>query len=301
MRGGNAMGNIKVLWMNNGEERLQSYVNEASLNGIDITTCKNPADYKHQLECYAHEWDALMLNYDYLGKDERRQREFRLQNHLNDLYKDKSKPTFVVTDNEVPGPFARHDCNLLDLIFYQLSDSNKLFSNIKEEVEKRSSPEYIVRQKYGAVCDFCHEPFFMKLLVEFNSGDKRFQTDTGICNSCRQVLDWIKNEGVFPCSLQEQMKTLINAEEDFIDIRQKSLVELKLSEFSTVLNRISGVPGYVKRSFHRCSSVCNEGSHYLDTIKLIKDNRVPYLNISLVYDLLNILYWCATLKEEDYV
>ena len=41
MRGGTVMDKIKVLWMNNGDESLLTFIKSTNLNNLSITTCNN--------------------------------------------------------------------------------------------------------------------------------------------------------------------------------------------------------------------------------------------------------------------
>ena len=87
-----------------------------------------------------------------------------------------------------------------------------------------------------------------------------------------------------------------------------------LSECSTELGRKSNiVPCHVQRCFHSCVVIANNGNHQIpeETEKSYKNRignplfvhrqitscQAPYLNKALVYDLLNILYWCATINK----
>ena len=57
------MGNIKVLWMNNGDERLKIYRDKALLKGFEITLCANMTECRGQLANHNHKkWDAVILN-----------------------------------------------------------------------------------------------------------------------------------------------------------------------------------------------------------------------------------------------
>jgi hypothetical protein len=75
------------------------------------------------------------------------------------------------------------------------------------------------------------------------------------------------------------------------------------------------VPIHVQRCFHSCVTIANNGDHQIPkesakeyearisnplyVQKQIGENA-PYLNKALIYDLLNIIYWCASLDEKTF-
>jgi hypothetical protein len=59
------------------------------------------------------------------------------------------------------------------------------------------------------------------------------------------------------------------------------------------------IPIYIQRSIHTCVAVTNPGSHRTKTDSDVKDNKAPYLIRSLIYNMLDVLYWCRCLPPED--
>ena len=58
------------------------------------------------------------------------------------------------------------------------------------------------------------------------------------------------------------------------------------------------VPLYIQRSFHSCVEISNNGSHREEVFNAIRSGKAPFLVRSTVFDLLNILQWCATLPTD---
>ena len=56
------MEEIKVLWMNNGDDTIQKYVALAKEYNINITTCGCMRDCWHKLDDSLERWDAVILN-----------------------------------------------------------------------------------------------------------------------------------------------------------------------------------------------------------------------------------------------
>ena len=55
------------------------------------------------------------------------------------------------------------------------------------------------------------------------------------------------------------------------------------------------VPVYIQRAIHTCVDITNPGSHRSKTDADVKDGNAPYLIRSLIYNMLDILYWCKDL------
>ena len=60
------------------------------------------------------------------------------------------------------------------------------------------------------------------------------------------------------------------------------------------------IPIYIQRAIHTCVAVTNPGSHRTKTDSDVKDGKAPYLIRSLIYNMLDILYWCKNLPPKDF-
>jgi hypothetical protein len=294
------MDKIKVLWMNNGDESLWSFVTNSNLQKLNIVVCNTTKECKNKL--HKDNWDAIILN----AEPKRMETEIPQIKNLRDVYIDLLKvcnsPIFVVTANEsikrIDKGLAR---NLSGNRFYELQkSSSQLYEDIKEEVQ--SNEDFQIRKKYEEIYDFYlsiedskSDSLLMKLLKGLYTND--FDKDPLVPANVRLVLDkvmtYLTNEGI----LQEAKFNGSN-----------------LSECSTELGRKSNiVPCHVQRCFHSCVVIANNGNHQIpeETEKSYKNRignplfvhrqitscQAPYLNKALVYDLLNILYWCATINK----
>ena len=299
MRGGYAMDNIKVLWMNNGDESLLDYIGEASQNNITFTTCSTVSDCKDLVEHKSKEWDAIMLNADYKWENSKgvKKRSVNIYGNLLSIINIFCLPLFVVTDNERLGSWTIKTFKDYGQPIYLLNDQHLLLGKIIQDESK--NPEFKIRKKYSVVCEYCNNPHLMNLLLKLEKGGVDFPKDTTIPNECRDVLEWIKvnsplNGKVIPYKIMKMIDNDITCPSDFYcDTYDK----LTLNEFSRAVDKTNYIPEYVKRSFHRCCSVSNEGSHLSEIDDLIGKNKVPYVNATLIYDLLNVIYWCATIKK----
>ena len=59
------------------------------------------------------------------------------------------------------------------------------------------------------------------------------------------------------------------------------------------------IPVYIQRALHTCVEVTNPGSHRSKTDKDVAKGNAPYLIRSLIYNMLDILYWCRVLPSKE--
>ncbi len=258
------MEGIKVLWMNNGDNALQKYVNLGREYNIDITTCNSMNDFKCRLHDPLESWDAMMLNMEVktTSYDEKAS-SIGLINAIP--YIKEGIPCFIVTAENQIDKIAKFflETHKKELYFLN-NETETLFEHIRIEVSKS------LERRYAKLCDFCGEKELKKILPLIDRADIR--TDTTIPNRCRQLLEWVKDSNIF----------------------ESELKGLSLNDFSRHMGNAINLPEYVKRSLHACVSISNQGSHFTDTTKMISGGDAPYLTKSLIYDLLNILDWCAS-------
>lgn len=133
-------------------------------------------------------------------------------------------------------------------------DQKAYVKYLEEELEKERS-KYL--KNYKDILNYCKEESLKRLLVKLEKDE--ITDDSTIFNEVRQLLEWIKQNS-------------------------SDYKELTLNEFSREQKNI-GAPDYVQRSFHTCVEICNSRSHYHHRV------GTPYLAKSVVYCLLNILYW----------
>ena len=293
------MDKIKVLWMNNGDESLWAFVTNSCLQELNIVVCNTMKECKNKL--HKDNWDAIILN----AEPKRMETEIPQIKNLRDVYIDLLKvcnsPIFVVTANEsierIDKEIAR---NLSGNRFYELKkSSSKLCEDIKTEVE--NNEDFQIRKKYEEIYDFYlsiedskSDSLLMKLLKGLH--DKDFYKDPLVPANVRLILDkvmtYLTNIGM----LQNNTFNGSNLRECSIELGKRGDV----------------VPYHIQRCFHLCVDVANNGNHQIPideeeydykkrignplyVHKQIVNRKAPYLNRALVYDLLNILYWCSTL------
>ena len=278
------MDKIKVLWMNNGDESLLEYIELGKKCQIDITPCKCMTDCRHHLNDLCKKWDAVILNAEVKNLPNEKPNANNLFKAADDV-KDKNIPWFVVTTKEF-----RNKAMILGVLpkdekYYNIQTEYKeLFDVVHIKVS--NNPKNRVLEKYTDVFKFCNHVNLLELLIELESDEQKLQTDISVPNLCRDLLEWLESSPVF-----KRYNMNYKAISTKLDEKRKGEV-YKYGK--------SSIPPHLIRSFHFCCEVTNEGSHYLITKGLIASGKAPYLNKSLILNLLNVLYWCSTLDDKTF-
>lgn len=293
------MDKIKVLWMNNGDESTNDFRLCAQNNDISLQTCQSMGELKkHLFNESLKEWNAILINVDYKTYDKKKNKYSRSVNCLNSdiwqIIQENCIPYFFATDYEKVIPQALLSFKSFTKDFFLLRDPECLISRIKEEVN--GAPERKVKNKYAKVCEFCSNPRLIRLLIKLERNEKEMQSDTTVPNECRKMLEWIRDETFFqdmnlPKDVIEKVMKRVRS----TSIDASYYGDLDLNQFSNAIDctNSSIIPEYVKRSFHLCCNITQPASHNTPIDQLIGFNQAPYVNKSLIVNLLNILYWCA--------
>lgn len=278
---------IKVLWVD--DEPNEDFMNEAYEEGLDLDNVICVEDGIAKVNNPKKSYDAIILDGNCRIKH-----DFSEQPSLNALTeaintllkKAPNLPWFVYTAANYEGS------NSLDWIiktagnreyddksFYVKSaDRYIMYDHIKKAVA--NMPTTIVKEKYSDVLKVYSSPEFIQLLIGLEQGSMAL--DSNVPNTVRKILEWVmgylNQEGILPVLF----------------------TGTNLSECSVCLGMMRGfIPAYIQRSVHHCEELSNEGSHRdSNTNKIIREGNAPYLNMSLVVDLLNILHWCGTLSKD---
>ena len=291
---------IKVLWVNNGKDELLSFLSNANERGIEIHTCKS------MRECCAHltnnngeRWDAVMLNYNaQLENEKPNPNAYNFGTAIGQLADFPKIPNFVVCDetlNKINEEIIKGILNgyKKEPKIYSLSDpSSSLIDDIITRVE--NAPDYFVRKKYKnelELCDYRQE--LVDILVKYEFDIEGLKSDYNIPNNCRKLFEFLTNSDLF-VELYEVLD-----EANFFKQEDHKFAPALVS--AVLGKNDNNVPSYIKRSFHFCTEVCNDGSHELNgsgVNTLIQNGDAPYLNMSLAANLLNVLHWLNLHKEK---
>ena len=282
------------------------YIDEAKLEGIDISTCNNMVECRRELSNHNQKrWDVILLdNCPVMAAN-------LLPNsqEIGDAYKQlpNSIPIFIVTcENEID-PIEEIVAKRIagQNRFINLQHSKELlYKEIKNVVNEND--EYLIRKRYKSIYDFyCSElDTSDELLMNLLKGleDEMLYQNHVIPGVVRLILDktmlFLNNEGILPVkftgsNLGDCSRWLGSEKGDAKDI----------------------VPIHVQRCFHTCVTIANNGDHQIPKestkeyearisnplyVQKQIGEDAPYLNKALIYDLLNILYWCASLNDKSF-
>lgn len=304
MRGGNAMGNIKVLWMNNGDGSLSVYVKneETNLCNLHIVPCGNMKECREKLK--NSNWDAVMVNLEPRLDSEKPKWQNFSEAYTDILELAPSVPIFVVTPELQITEWKTKLVEKIGEKIYKLKESSSiLYKDIQAASE--CGENYRIRKEFDKIIEF------YKGIIDEESDDNLI---IELLKDLRKE-DLSRNQLV-PANVRLILNNVMSFLTDIDLLQGHPFNGANLSECSQELGKNKKlVPLHVQRSFHSCVEIANNGAHIIPNEIVsektrngnplyvqaqILSGKAPYLNISLIYDLLNILYWCATLKEEGY-
>ena len=304
------MDKIKVLWMNNGNSKSKIYIDNAKHEGIEISTCNNMEECRRELSNHNHKkWEIILL-------DACPVMTANLLPNSHDIWEAYKQlpfneiPSFIVTcENEmdtIEENIAKR-CAGKNRFFYLQHSEELLYKEIKYVVCENE--DYLIRKRYGTIYDFyCSEldtsdELLMKLLKGL--GDEKLYKNHVIPGVVRLILDkimlFLNNEGVLPVK--------------FTGSNLGTCSKWLADEKGVMGYAKDIVPIHVQRCFHSCVTIANNGDHQIPKesakeyearisnplyVQKQIGEDAPYLNKALIYDLLNILYWCASLDNKTF-
>lgn len=284
--------------MNNGDVELEEFAEKGKDYNLSITTCRCMTDCRHILNDINNRWDAVILNAEVKELPNQKPSINGLYQAINDIRGHKI-PWFIVTVKEV-----RNKAQLFGILpskerpYSVKKEFDILFDAIQIKVS--NNPQIVVKEKYPALCEFC--PKIEDLLIKLEYAD--VQTDVTILNECRKILEWIKNNTIITDMYlsEDIIKELVNhyKKNNKRFPYTETYGDLSLNDFSYAIGRSDKVPVYVQRSLFSCVSTANPGSHNTDIDTIIRNCDAPYVTKMLIYELLNILHWCATLDKKTF-
>ncbi len=275
---------LNVLWVD--DMPTEEFMNEAYDNGLSITSVTSVSTGLSLLNDKSKVWDAIILDANCkLADDEQEQPSLKaLKEAIGQLVHMRTEiPWFVYTGGDYDGvehlEFMIKERGYDDRLFYEKPKQRyDLYDNIKKAVQNIET--YRVRQEYTEICNFYAGADLVELLIKSQKED--FDTDASIPNKARQIIEWVMRyldgRGLLPINF----------------------TGTNIGKCSSSLGDIPQlVPIHVARSMHFCVEVCNNGSHADEIVANIVSGDAPYLNKSLVLNLLNILHWCPSLQKYE--
>ena len=288
---------INVLWITSSCNAYAFLENESDFS---VKLCDSVTECVEILKREKGVWDAVLISDICKSKPYSVARVDNMSDASNEI-RNFELPYFFITERD---KFSLYDEMVFNFIlkgkrpFHIVNEKLTLFATLKEEVSQL--PISKVKAKHWTICDFVDDPvtqnYLTSLLVRLEVNDETLENDSSIGLPVRKVLEWLKyyskvmkgkKVGDFDVELRESDKFS----------KDDSLSKLSWNNFSLTFDRSTIVPEYIKRSVHACIRIANEMDHGHQLDKLIATHNAPYATRALIYDLLNILYWCASLDK----
>ena len=227
-------------------------------------------------------------------------------NNISDAKNEIKKfelPYFFITERV---EFSVYDEMVFDIIlngkrpYHIKNEKQALIATLKEEV--KNLPVNKIKAKHRRIYEFIDDPvvqnYLTSLLIRLETNDETLEYDSSIGLPVRKVLEWLINDSKYLKGKKVGDFNVILKRHDTFSINDP-MSKLSWNNFSLTFNRSTTVPEYIKRSMHACIRVANEMDHGYDLDKLVSTNYAPYVTRALIYELLNILYWCALQNQKE--
>lgn len=280
------MSKYKILWIDDKWDELISIKElfELPVNGMEIIPCKYSVDGMDLFEKYLEQWSGVILDAKVLmDKDAKLDQLNGLRysiEKIHELAHIREVPYYIFTGQpdlisngmfaEAFGRFYEKDC-----------DEEELIIDIKKNADELINTQIV--HKYQVVFDTWPEIHhdLLRILKVLEAED---WTNNSLFTDVRKVLSNVFNRcyerGV--CTIKHDGSNLAECSSM---MGQRYMEEI--------------VPVYVQRALHSCTEITNPGSHRTIVDTHVANGSAPYLVRSLIYELLNILYWCKRLPDKS--
>lgn len=162
------------------------------------------------------------------------------------------------------------------------ADQEAILDDIREAVSQFQATQ--IKQKYPEVFEVYEGMDLINLLIDMHNNDA-FSRDCTVPNRVRQIMDFI-------CDYMSKIGIVP------FDFEPSKITEHSRFIGKKEMNEI--IPLHIQRLMFFLVDYSNNGSHrFLQVTELIRSGKAPYVNITAVYALLNILQWLSSLPDLD--
>lgn len=251
-------------------------------NGFEVVACTNAEDGMELFENFLEDWAGVILDAKVY-----RDRDSQVDDlsgfayslsKIQQLYHKRRVPYYIFTgqpDTASASVFAEEH---KDHYYEKAKDDDKLIEDIKANAKTLIETQII--HKYPIVFDTWPESRHDLLRILKVLEDEDWQNNS-VLNDIRKIMSDVMNR-MYERGILSKEHDNANLAACSIELGQRNMVEF--------------VPVYVQRAIHTCVDVTNPGSHRSDTDMAVqKPDGAPYLLRSLIYNMLDVLYWCKDL------
>lgn len=280
------MNKYKILWIDDQYELLSELMERCEvMNGFEITKCRFAKEGMITFENHLEEWSAVVLDAKVLMESLNEVPNLSglryCRDRINELKPRRYVPMFVFTGQ--PDLISNEMFeNMVDKYYSKGDDDDQLIEDIISAADQQEETQIVHRHQvvFDTWPESRHDLIRILKILE----NEEWQNNS-VLNDVRKIMN-------------DVMTRLY--ERGFCSIKHDGS---NLAECSRILGQRymeEIIPVYIQRAIHSCVEITNQGSHRLKTDSDVKDNKAPYLVRSLIYNMLDILYWCRLLPPKDF-
>ena len=281
------MSKYKILWIDDKWEELDSFkdVCELPKHGMEIIPCKYSVDGMRIFEQHLEEWSGIILDAKVLMDKESKLDQLKGLTYsiqkIHELSHKRKVPYYIFTgqpDTASGTAFAEeHEGH-----YYEKDkDEDKLIEDIKRNAA--SILETQIKHQHQIVFDTWPESShdLIRILKVLHNEDWQ---DNSVLNDIRKIMN-------------DVMTRLYKRGFCTIEHNGSNLAECSRMLGSKYMEEL--IPVYIQRAIHTCVEVTNPGSHRSETDSDVAKGYAPYLSRSLIYNMLDILYWYKLIPDAN--
>lgn len=274
----------KILWIDDQWEAMDSFkeVCELPENGMEVVPCKYAVEGMRLFEEHLEEWSGAILDAKVLYNEEAKMDTQKglvySIKRINELSSKRKVPYYIFTGQ----PDLASDTEFAEAhegYYYEKDrDEDRLIADIKRNAEEQEDNQII--NKHATVFDTWPQ-LRHDLLRILKADENEDWQNNSLFNDIRKI---VSNIIQFLC------------DKGYCDAQFK---ETNLAECSKNISEKDYVPIYIKRNIHSLVAITNEGSHWGVANSMVAEGKAPYLLRSLIYEMLNVLYWCKDVVNKE--
>lgn len=279
------MNKYKILWIDDQYELLSELMERCEvIHGFEITKCRFAKVGMKTFESHLEEWSAVVLDAKVLMESLNEVPNLSglryCRDRINELRPRRYVPMFVFTGQ--PDLISNEMFeNMVDKYYSKGDDDDQLIEDIIAAANKQEETQII--HEHQTVFNTWPESNHDLLRILKVLRHEEWQNNS-VLNDIRKIMNDVMTrlyERGF-CTIEHDGSNLAECSRM---IGQRYMEEI--------------IPIYIQRAIHTCVEVTNPGSHRSKTDNDVAKGNAPYLIRSLIYNMLDILYWCRLLTPKE--
>lgn len=280
------MKKYNILWIDDEYEKLSDTMELAEVvHGFQITKCRFAKEGMKIFEQNLEKWSAVILDAKVLMESLDEVADLKglrySRDRINELKSKRYVPMFVLTG--APDVISNELFEMMvDKYYTKGDDEEQLFADVKMAADNQIETQIL--HKHQTVFNQWPESYheLLRILTVLENEDWE---NNSVLNDIRKVFSDIMDR------LYERGFCTVPHDKSNLATCSRMLGERYMESI---------IPVYIQRSIHTCCDVTNPGSHRSDTDKDVRNGAAPYLVRSLIYEMLNVLYWCKNLTGPEH-